>query len=102
MAEELLARSHGMSVVVDVRRKFGDSLDNFCDAHIAPAERVRLQTYPVGMIDIAGKSNADAKHPLPGDFWNSNQLIDPSFDRGCDCPGLLGIPHSMLGQGISV
>jgi len=53
-AEKLLAGSHGMSVVVDVRGKFCGSLDNLGEGNIAPAERVRLQTYPVGMVHVSG------------------------------------------------
>ena len=102
LAEKLLPGGHRMRVIVKVGRNLCDPLDNLRDGDIVPAERVRLQAYSLGMIHVAGERNSNAKHLVAGDFYGPDKLVDTLLDGCRHCAGLCGIPHTMLGQRISV
>ena len=102
MAEKLLAGRHSMRVIVQVGGNFCHSLNDLGDRHIVPAQRVRLQADPVGMVYIARESDSDAQNLITGNFARANQRWNPLLDGGRHGSGLRRLFHLLLRQGIAV
>ena len=64
-AEKLLPQGHGVGVVIDIGGHPGHSLDDLGDRHIVPAEQVRMQAHPLGVVDMPGERDPDAHVPSP-------------------------------------